>query len=177
MDERIAARFRAAKMSPLQIVETALKILRKRLTEVTPGHWERPLDTRYRNFLGAALPEDETPHGHISGIIQPYHSHGYQSRHVGERERCTVVTVPIWSDGRFARGSFVRPPQVKKRSKSGPDLEYIALMDPRLGAALADWLEESLQTMRRVHSESLETQFSHALRMSRAMLRLDEERS
>ncbi|MDX3714391.1 hypothetical protein PV733_36800 [Streptomyces europaeiscabiei] len=96
---------------------TAADKLRKLANNATPGPWQRPLNTRYKHTVTGALPEGER--GAWLDGIDPA---------TGEREQCTVATVPIWSNGKHSR------------PRGGRDLEYIAAMHPGVGAALADWL-------------------------------------
>lgn len=104
--------------TPADELRAAAALLRERATAATPGPWHRPLNTRYKSHVSAPLPDGERG-SWIDGIDPT----------TGERERSTVVSVPIWSDGRHAR------------KRGGRDLEYIALMDPALGLLLADWLD------------------------------------
>jgi hypothetical protein len=98
----------------------AAALLRKRGSEATPGPWHRPLNTRYKASVRAPLPQGEQ--GTWRDGIDP---------DTGEREPCTVVSAPVWSNGRHYR------------KRSGRDLEWIALMDPLLAEPLASWLEET----------------------------------
>lgn len=98
--------------------EAAAK-LRKCGGKATPGPWHRPLNTRWKASVRAALPEGEQ--GTWRTGVDPA---------TGQRETCTVATVPVWSDGRHAR------------KRSGRDLEWIALMDPELAEPLAALLEK-----------------------------------
>ena len=43
--------------SPSAELRAAATRLRELAEGATPGPWERPLDTRYKNFVMAALPE------------------------------------------------------------------------------------------------------------------------
>lgn len=106
-------------LTPADVLRAAATKLRKLADDATPGPWRRPLNTRYRHHVDAALPEGER--GNWIDGVDPTTS---------ERERATVATVPIWSNGRHAR------------PRGGRDLEYIAAMNPGVGSALADWLEE-----------------------------------
>lgn len=105
--------------TPAAELRAAAEELRKLAAAATPGPWRRPLNTRYRHHVDAALPEGERG-SWIDGIDPT----------TGERERSTVATVPIWSNGKHAR------------ARGGRDLEYIAAMDPSVGRALVGWLEE-----------------------------------
>lgn len=128
--------------SPASVLRRAARTVREKAEAATPGPWERPLDVRHKCFVGAALPGDEYPHDHISGIIQDYGQGGYRGRYIGQRERCEVVSAPTWGNGKFYRGSFIPPGETRRPpSRSGRDLDYIALMNPLVGLALADWLD------------------------------------
>lgn len=96
----------------------AAALVRQRAAEATPGPWDRPLNTRRKSSVRAPLPEGER--GDWLDGIDPS---------TGKREHCTVATIPIWSDGTFAR------------ERGGRDLEWIALMHPGVGEALAVLLE------------------------------------
>jgi len=102
--------------------------MRALATAATPGPWERPLDTRHKNLVGAALPDGEQGR-FTDGTVPDYMTSGYLGRYRGQRERVAVVSCNTWSDGHFAR------------KRSGRDLEYIASMGPHVGLALADWLD------------------------------------
>lgn len=106
--------------SPSEELRTAAITLRKLATDATPGPWQRPLNTRYKATVTGALPEGERG-AWIDGIDPT----------TGEREQCTVATVPTWSNGRHSR------------QRGGRDLEYIAAMHPGVGAAVADWLDDT----------------------------------
>lgn len=67
----------------------------------TPGTWERPLNTRFRATVYAPLPDDE-PSEWVD-----------RKTPNGEPERVRIVSVPIWSDGKFLR------------QRSGKDLSAI----------------------------------------------------
>lgn len=111
----------------------AATLLRKRGAEATPGPWTRPLNTRWKATVRAALPEGEQ--GEWRDGIDP---------DTGQRELCTVVKVQIWSDGRHYR------------KRSGRDLEWIALMDPEVAEPLASWLEsEAARYSRDVYLEDV----------------------
>jgi hypothetical protein len=123
---------------PAEILRRAAMLLRERAEAATPGPWERPLDVERACFVGAALPDDELPTGHESGIIQDYGQRGYLGRYVGQRERCEVVAAPTMSDGSFIRGSLVPQGETRRPpSRSGWDLDYIASMHPVVGLAVA----------------------------------------
>ncbi|WP_077060402.1 hypothetical protein [Streptomyces sp. MP131-18] len=96
----------------------AAGLLRRRATEATNGPWWRPLDTRHKDIVLAPLPDGER--GTWTDGVDPA---------TGLRESCVVVKVPTWSTGRHSR------------SRSGRDLEYIALMDPEVGQGVAALLE------------------------------------
>lgn len=96
-------------------LRAASATLRKLASDATPGPWTRPLNTRYKATVTGPLPEGERG-GWIDGIDPA----------TGEREQCTVATIPIWSNGKHSR------------QRGGRDLEYIAAMDPIVGAALAE---------------------------------------
>ena len=114
--------------TPADELRAAAKLIRERAEAATPGPWERPLDTRHRNFVGAALPANETGRWE-GGIIPGYMTSGYLSRYVGQRERVCVVSCESWSDGHFVR------------KRSGRDLDFIAGMHPGVALAVADLLE------------------------------------
>jgi hypothetical protein len=123
---------------PADELEAAATLLRKRATEATPGPWERPLDTRDKAIVGAALPEDEEPHSWRDGTIPEYFGQypGYANRYAGQRERVAVAAASTRSNGRHAR------------KRSGRDLEYIALMDPDVGLTLADLMDAFARAIR-----------------------------
>jgi hypothetical protein len=120
------------------VLEQAAAQMRERAAAATPGPWERPLDTRHKNLVGAALPEDEEPRQWQGGIIPESFAQysGYSNRYAGQRERVGVVSAAILSVGGFTR------------KRSGRDLEYIAAMHPGVGLAVAEWLEESSRQAR-----------------------------
>jgi hypothetical protein len=120
------------------LLERAATGMREKATAATPGPWERPLDTRHKNLVGAALPEDEEPRQWQGGIIPESFAQysGYSNRYAGQRERVEVVQCSTWSDGRH------------DRKRNGRDLEYIAAMHPGVGLAVAEWLEESSRQAR-----------------------------
>lgn len=136
-------------MGAIEDLESAEKLLRKRATEATPGPWERPLDTRSKSIVGAALPAGENPGGWIDGIIPAEFSSygGHENRHAGQRER----------------------------QRSGCDLEYIALVDPDVGLAIADWILESIRAIGFLYDgegeDFLEKSFASVLKVSRSILR------
>lgn len=105
---------------PAARLREAAAAIRKYAADATPGPWHRPLNTRTRSSVRAPLPEGERGTW-IDGIDPD----------TGQREHCTVATIPIWSNGRFSR------------PRGGRDLEWIALMHPGVGEALVAWLEES----------------------------------
>lgn len=115
------------------MIRRAAALMRKRAQEATPGPWERPLDTRHKNIVGAALPDDEKPRHYLSGIIpEEFGKHpGYENRYAGQRERVSVVECPTSRLGSF------------ERERNGRDLEYIAAMHPGVALAVAEWLEET----------------------------------
>jgi hypothetical protein len=97
----------------------AAALVRQRATDATPGPWDRPLNTRRKSSVRAPLPEGER--GEWIGGTDPS---------TGKREHCTVATIPTWEGtGKFAR------------ERGGRDLEWIALMHPVVGEALARLLE------------------------------------
>jgi len=116
---------------PAEVMRRAAARLRKLAGDATAGPWERPLDTRHKDFVGAALPDDEQPRTWRDGIIPEEFSQypGYQYRYAGQRERVCVVQCNTCSDGSH------------DRKRNGRDLEYVAAMDPIVGLALARWLE------------------------------------
>ena len=105
--------------TPVDELRAAAQTLRKLTDDATPGPWHRPLNTRYKATVTAALPEGERG-AWLDGIDPD----------TGERERCTVAMVPTRSNGKHSR------------QRGGRDLEYIAAMDPGVGAALAKLLRE-----------------------------------
>ena len=116
--------------SPAETLSSAAKLMREMARAATPGPWERPLDTRNKDIVGAALPGDEKPRSWEDGIIPGYVTGGYLGRHAGQRERVSVVHCSTWSDGSHAR------------ERNGRDLEYIAAMSPPVALAVADWLDD-----------------------------------
>jgi hypothetical protein len=122
-------------MTAAETLQRAAKMMRERAEAATPGPWERPLDTRHKDFIGAALPEDEEPHTWQGGIIpESLGQHkGYQYRYAGQRERVCVVQCPTDSLGDHAR------------KRGGRDLEYIASMHPGVALAVADWLDDEAE--------------------------------
>lgn len=114
-------------MTPAEELRSAAKLMRERAEAATPGPWERPLDVRYKDIVGAPLPEGEEGR-YVSGII-PDHATGYSGRYKGQRERCGVVQCNTMSDGSFVR------------KRSGRDLDYIAGMHPLVALAVADFLD------------------------------------
>lgn len=121
-------------MTPAETMRAAAKLMRERAAAATPGPCERPLDTRDKNFVMAALPDGEEG-SYRSGIIPAEFARhkGLTGRYAGQRERVSVVSAAIWSSGGFIR------------KRSGRDLEYVASMHPLVGAALADWLDAAAQ--------------------------------
>lgn len=118
-------------VTPAEELREAAKLMRKRAGAATPGPWERPLDTRYRNFVMAAMPDDETGSWNDGIIPAEFASHkGPTGRYAGQRERVSVVSAAIWSIGGFVR------------KRSGRDLEHIASWHPLVALAVADWLEK-----------------------------------
>ncbi len=113
--------------APADRLREAAGVVRKRATEATPGPWHRPLNTRRKSSVRGPPPEGER--GEWIDGIDPS---------TGERENCTVATIPIWSDGTFAR------------KRGGRDLEWIALMSPAVGEALAAWLDDTAATVEAV---------------------------
>jgi len=117
--------------SPAETMRAAAKLMRERAVAATPGPWERPLDTRHKNFVMAALPDGEEGSYRSGTIPAEFASHnGPTGRYAGQRERVGVVSAAIWSSGGFMR------------KRSGRDLEYVAAMNPLVGAALADVLDK-----------------------------------
>lgn len=114
--------------NPVADLREAARLMRERATAATPGPWERPLDTRHRNVVGAELPGDET--GQFKdGVVPDYMTSGYTGRYRGLRERVCVVSCETWSGGAFTR------------KRNGRDLEYIASMHPGVALAVADLLD------------------------------------
>jgi len=105
--------------------------MRERAQAATAGPWERPLDTRYKNLVIAALPDGEQGQ-HVSGRIPAeWSSHkGLTGRYADQRERVCIVSAAIYSIGGFMR------------KRSGRDLDYIAGMHPGVALAVADWLDK-----------------------------------
>lgn len=120
-------------MSEHPVAETlrrTAKVMRERANAATPGPWERPLDTRHKNAVIAALPEGEQ--GQYEGGSIPAewsHHKGITGRYAGQRERVGVVSAAIWSIGGFTR------------KRSGRDLDYIASMHPLVALTVADLLD------------------------------------
>ncbi|MDQ0102320.1 hypothetical protein J2T10_001966 [Paenarthrobacter nicotinovorans] len=86
-----------------ETIKTLLDPIQNRLNAATPGPWDRPLNTRFKAFVTAEMPEGDPSSRWTRNIDNE-----------GNRERVTVVSVPVWSTGKFYR------PQ------SGKDLEFIA---------------------------------------------------
>ena len=118
--------------TPAQFLRRAAALIRKRASEATPGPWERPLDVRGKTVVIAPLPDDEKPRTWRNGIIpaDAVSRGGPTGRYAGQRERTCVVSAPSDSITGFYR------------KRSGRDLEYIALMHPGVGLAVADLLED-----------------------------------
>ncbi|WP_262402742.1 hypothetical protein [Actinomadura sp. CNU-125] len=106
-------------MNDVAELRTAAKLIRRRGTEATPGPWRRPLDVRHKDVVQADLPDGERPQVWRGGIDSD-----------GRRERVTVVRVPTLD----LTGQHIR-------QRAGRDLEWIALMDPRVADHIAGWLE------------------------------------
>ncbi len=70
---------------------------------ITPGPWERPLNTRYKASVTAEMPKGD-----------PASRFRDNTDHEGNPERVTIVSVPMWSSGKFFR------------KQSGKDLAFIA---------------------------------------------------
>lgn len=109
-------------MTPTDELRTAAATLRKLAVDATPGPWHRPLNTRYKATVTGPLPEGER--GNWIDGIDP---------ETGQREQCTVATVPTRSNGKHSR------------QRGGRDLEYIAAMHPTVGLALANWLDSAAE--------------------------------
>lgn len=109
----------------------AARLIRKLASEATPGPWERPLDVRNKDIVGAALPDDEEPRSWADGIIPDYMTRGYLGRYRGQRERVSVVHCATDSLGTHLR------------KRNGRDLEYVAAMHPGVGLAVAAWLDSA----------------------------------
>jgi hypothetical protein len=143
--------------SPAGELRAAAKLMRELATAATPGPWERPLDTRYKNLVGAALPEGEQGR-FTDGLVPDYMNSGYLGRYRGQRERVAVVSCNIWSDGSFAR------------KRSGRDLEYIASMHPAVALALADWLDAIAEQAEQSGNWALHSLSPGPLKVARAYL-------
>lgn len=114
-------------MQPVETVLAAAELFEKRAREATPGPWRRPLDTRHKKEVVAPLPEGERGR-YIDG------------RDIdGNREKVLVVECGTWSNGRHSR------------RRSGRDLEWIALADPRLGPPLAALMRAAAKSAQRFH--------------------------
>ncbi|MDQ5860689.1 MAG: hypothetical protein M3536_00300 [Actinomycetota bacterium] len=74
-----------------------------RLAKITPGPWDRPLNTRYKASVTAEMPKGD-PTSRWKGNVD----------HEGNPERVSIVNCPIWSTGKFFR------------KQSGRDLDFIA---------------------------------------------------
>jgi hypothetical protein len=85
------------------ITPERLAAIEAREKAATRGPWARPLNTRYRASVTADMPVGDP----ASRLIN-------NTDHKGNPERVTIVSCPIWSNGKFFR------PQ------SGKDLEFIA---------------------------------------------------
>ena len=120
------------------LLERAARGMRERAEAATPGPWERPLDIRYKNIVGAALPEDEEPRQWQGGVIPEDFARytGYSNRYAGQRERVVVVKCPTDSLGSH------------DRKRNGRDLEYIAAMHPLVALSVAALLEETAERAR-----------------------------
>lgn len=93
-----------------EVLDQAVARLWFKVSAATPGSWWRPLRLNTRVAVLADVPQDE------------------QLPHPKEPNVATVVVAPSLTNGRF------------QRKRSGRDLEYIAMMDPTVGKALADLL-------------------------------------
>ena len=91
-----------------------LAAIEARANAATPGPWARPLNTRYRASVSADMPKGDP----ASRLIN-------NTDHKGNPERVTVVSCPVWSNGKFFR------------SQSGKDLEFIAHARTDVPALLA----------------------------------------
>src|ERR1017187_5317330 len=119
---------------PSQELREAAKLMRERAEAATPGPWERPLDTRHKNFVMAVLPEGEQGRYKSGNIPAEFASHkGPTGRYAGQRERVSVVSAAIWSIGGV----------ISKRR--GRDLDYIASMGPPVALAVADLLDRTAE--------------------------------
>lgn len=76
--------------------------IERRISEATPGPWDRPLNTRFKSVVTAPLPDDE-PSDWKDRIPSD-----------GVPERVVVAQCQVWSNGRH------------NRKRSGRDLELIA---------------------------------------------------
>jgi hypothetical protein len=142
--------------TPAGTIRRAASLMRKRAEEATPGPWERPLDTRHKSIVGAALPEGEEGR-YINGVVPGYLHGGYTGRYIGQRERVEVVQCNTWSDGTHVR------------KRNGRDLEYIAAMHPVVALAVAGWLE-SLAGIEWSETGPTSDELVHALRIARVYL-------
>ena len=88
--------------------------IQRRADAATPGPWARPLNTRYRASVTADMPKGD-----------PSSRWRDQVDHEGNAERVSIVSCPIWSDGKFFR------------KQSGRDLEFIAHARTDIPALLA----------------------------------------
>lgn len=116
--------------TPAEVLQRAATLMRERAEAATPGPWERPLDTRYKNIVIAALPDGEQGQYEGGCIPAEWSDHkGIAGRYAGQRERVSVVSAAIWSIGGFTR------------KRSGRDLDHIAAMHPLVALAVAGWLD------------------------------------
>ncbi|WP_242890168.1 hypothetical protein [Actinomadura litoris] len=126
-------------MTPQEELLAAAELVRKRGTEATPGPWERPLNTRYKNSVLAAKPDNE-PGRYLDG----------------RPERVTVVMAQTWSSG------------AHMRERNGRDLEWITLMHPGLAEPLAAWLDDHADD-HGTHDCFWDEDYCPALRLARAI--------
>lgn len=110
----------------------------------TPGPWWRPLRLTTRTTVLADVPTDE------------------QLPVAREPHVATVVVAPSLLNGRF------------QRKRSGRDLEFIAMMDPEVGKAVADLLhtvsDEMKEAARKKQEQDEPESWSAALKVAQKIL-------
>lgn len=100
--------------------------IKGQLAAITPGPWERPLNTRYRASVTAQMPKGDPTSRWADNVD-----------HEGKPERVAIVSCPIWSTGKFFR------------KQSGKDLDFIASA-PSTVARLTVALESALDACDRI---------------------------